>query len=191
VLSLRDCIRQASWALLIWPAMIAVSMNAYALAPASPLKEQVATVLGHDLGVSPAALENNLRVLAPFASLPLEAALHVVSIRRDFAPGMWIVRLDCTSRHDCLPFVALLRSEAKPPAMGSWPMVKATPGVASVVHGGDHVEVVAEGPGIKLRATGVCLDSGGLGQRIRVRNSSTHRVLVATVAGQKLVTVTP
>ena len=42
---------------------------------------------------------------------------------------------------------------------------------------------------MRLQVTAVCLQSGGLGDQIRVQNLATRRVLVATVAGKNLVRV--
>ncbi len=42
---------------------------------------------------------------------------------------------------------------------------------------------------MRLQARVVCLESGALGDAIRVRNLATHRVLLATVAGKDEVRV--
>ena len=42
---------------------------------------------------------------------------------------------------------------------------------------------------MRLKVMAVCLQSGGLGDQIRVRNLATQRVLLATVAGKNLVRV--
>ncbi len=164
----------------------------YALPPASALEQQVEAVIGRDLGVDPAILQEKVRVLAPFDSLPTETVLRVVSMKREFAPGTWVVRLDCRWRRDCLPFDALLHSpEANLVTPGASSGARPSSRAAPLAHSGDHVELLAELSGVRLRATAVCLESGALGDRIRVRNLSTHRVLVATVAGEKLLRVEP
>ena len=53
-----------------------------------------------------------------------------------------------------------------------------------LAHSGDHMLLVEERPGMRLQARVVCLESGALGDAIRVRNLATHRVLLATVAGK-------
>ncbi len=63
---------------------------------------------------------------------------------------------------------------------------QATPVVA-----GDEVRLrVQDGP-MRVEAHGIALESGGNGQRIRVRNSGSGEVLVASVAGKGLVEVAP
>ena len=56
-------------------------------------------------------------------------------------------------------------------------------------HAGDRVEIVEQLSGMNLRTRGVCLQPGAVGDRIRVRTLTTHRVLVATIAAPNLVKV--
>ena len=60
---------------------------------------------------------------------------------------------------------------------------------ALLARSGDHVQLVEELAGLRLQVKVVCLQSGALGERIRVQNPATHRVLLATIAGKDLVRV--
>ncbi len=60
---------------------------------------------------------------------------------------------------------------------------------APLAHSGDRMLLVEERPGMRLQARVVCLESGALGDAIRVRNLATHRVLLATIAGKNEVRV--
>jgi hypothetical protein len=179
----------------------AVAQIVWALPNPSPLQQQAAEAVVRDMRLESDSrlVGQNLEVLAPFTSLPAGAAIHVVSARAGFAAGTWILRLDCASRRDCLPFHAVLRM----PESDSLPrqqleLVTAKLSAiqrerqvipAALARRGAQVELIEELPGVRLRVTVVCLEAGGLGDRIRVENRTTHRVLLATVAGPDLVKV--
>jgi len=195
-------VRLARSLLVIVAGLAVVAQMAWALTSPSPLQQQVAEAVARDMKLDAESrlVEQNLQVLAPFTSLPASAALHVISARPGFAAGTWMLRLDCASRRDCLPFHALLRRPEGGRLLrpGGDPATAELPGIiqrdrqmnpATLARRGAQVELVEELPGVRLRATVVCLESGGLGERIRVQNRTTHRVLLATVAGPGLVKV--
>jgi hypothetical protein len=55
-----------------------------------------------------------------------------------------------------------------------------------LVHEGARAWLTVEGGGIRLRTEVICLESGGLGQRIRVRSLTGQRVFQAEIMGDKL-----
>ncbi|MFZ0311069.1 MAG: flagella basal body P-ring formation protein FlgA [Candidatus Korobacteraceae bacterium] len=187
--------------LLVLVALAAMAQMVWALPKPSPLQQQAAEAVVRDMKLESEStlVEQNLEVLAPFTSLPAGSALHVISARAGFTPGTWILRLDCALRRDCLPFHAVLRlpegERLLSPDGGSLtaklPTIPAgrVSGPGALVRRGAQMELVEELPGVRLRATVVCLESGGLGDRIRVENRDTHRVVLATVAGPELVLV--
>ena len=59
------------------------------------------------------------------------------------------------------------------------------------VRAGDHVQLVARLGGIEVRAAGVALGSGDDGARLRVRNSSSGRVIDAMVSAPGKVVALP
>jgi len=185
--------------------LMAAALAAHAAQPLAPIQRQAAEAVARDLKIGAASelIAQSLQVLAPFASLPEGTAMHVISARPDPASGAWLLRLDCVLRRDCLPFHVLLHlPEAEvagfrlPTTAG--PTAAAVPAaampgglVAPIARRGEQVEVVENLSGVRLRRKAVCLESGALGQRIRVRTGTTHRVLLATVAGRNMVKVEP
>ena len=198
--------RWAFLELLVTLALLAIAKVSVAAGPpvaanVSSLRDQVAAAVARDLrsGLTGETDGSNLQVLNPSLSLPPSSHLHVASVRAGYSPGSWLLRLDCSSRRDCLPFHVLLRASATdlrgnlgagltaklPGKGGPGQMQPKSP----VAHSGDHVLLVEERSGLRLKVMAVCLQSGGLGDEIRVRNLATHRVLLATVAGKDLVRV--
>ncbi len=80
-------------------------------ASVSGLRDKVAAAVARDV---PSRLPTtpdggNLQVLDPLLSLPSDVRLRVASVRAGYTPGTWVLRLECSSRRDCLPFDVLLR----------------------------------------------------------------------------------
>jgi Chaperone for flagella basal body P-ring formation len=188
---------------LVLMAMVDVCVAAEPVAPASisALRDKVAAAVARDVPSSLAATPDvgNLQVLDPSLSLPSDADLHVTSVRAGYPPGSWLLRVECASRRDCLPFHVVLRttraglresSGTGLPATESRNGLPSQPQLKSLVaRSGDHVLLVEERSGLRLKVAVVCLQSGGLGDQIRVRNLATQRVVVATVARKNLVRV--
>lgn len=174
-----------------------------ALSNANAVQQQAARAVARALRIdaSPEQIERNLQLLGCPPSLPPGSVLHLVSARAGFTPGTWLLRLDCSSRRDCLPFHALLRADIglRSASADEWTaaalaMAQRSPGKpessdALLARSGDHVQLVEELAGLRLQVKVVCLQSGALGERIRVQNPATHRVLLATIAGKDLVRV--
>jgi flagella basal body P-ring formation protein FlgA len=51
--------------------------------------------------------------------------------------------------------------------------------------------MVLESPGMALSAIGVALESGGLGETIRVQNPTSHAVVVGEITGAGTISVAP
>lgn len=64
-------------------------------------------------------------------------------------------------------------------------------GKPNVIKRGAEITIVAADELLDVRVGGVALASGGIGDRIRVRNASSKRELDAVVVGEGLVQVTP
>jgi Chaperone for flagella basal body P-ring formation len=131
--------------------------------------------------------------------LPAGTRVHVLSRRKLASWQATLVRLACDDQHACLPFYAVVGEDTLPvDGLGLVPFdLPREPHPGSVQmpvrthHAGDRVEIVEEFSGLKLRAKGVCLQSGSMGDRIRVRTLLNHHVLVAKVAGAGEVQVEP
>ena len=174
---------------------------AMAQSPSSSLQRKVAAAVARDLQFGSEQQGGQLQILAPPAmSPPAGAKLHVVSVRAGFSPGSWLVRMACTARSDCLPFHVMLRStgaEVRNPVgdpLSAAVQPRNSPARVKQVRvplarSGDRMLLVEERPGLRLQARVVCLESGALGDVIRVRNLATHRVLLATIAGKDEVRV--
>lgn len=165
-----------------------------ALAETPGLQAQVARAVAHDLGIevpgSSARLE--LQILGPEVRLPGQARLHVEAVHDLPGGGVYLLRMECGSRLECLPFEVVLRSHGDEtgstlvsPAKSS-PVSSGNRATAPLVRAGQRVQLAEEVSGMRLSAVAVCLQSGGIGQRIRVRNVSSGRVVLARVraAGQ-------
>ncbi len=190
----------------LWLLAIALAAGRCTLAqtqaPTVEQKAAAAVARGLHLDAGLQQIEKDLQLLGAPASLPVGAGLHLISARPGFTPGTWLLRLDCVWRRDCLPFHALLRVSdigvPVPPRLqpvSAWltvvPKSPSQPGpsVVLLARSGDRVNLVEELSGMRLRVQAVCLQSGALGDRIRVQNLATHRILLATIAGQNLVRV--
>lgn len=143
-----------------------------------------------------------LEILPRGLQLPEHAKLRAVSSQPGFEPETWLIRMDCIERRDCLPFHVLVHSAARefarldnrtaPSSASSFDHRSAKlhgNDPLALAHSGDHVVVVQELPGMRLQARAVCLQSGRLGDTILVRNLTSHRVLLATIAGKTEVRV--
>jgi flagellar basal body P-ring formation chaperone FlgA len=123
--------------------------------------------------------------------LPPNTRVHVVS--RQSAPGSRsvLLRLACDDSRDCLPFYAVIEgtTHASAAQAVSFARPSFAPAAKPLLRLGDRVEIVEQLSGLHLRARGVCLQPGSIGNRIRVRTLTTHRVLLATVAAPALVKV--
>lgn len=64
-------------------------------------------------------------------------------------------------------------------------------GKPNVIKRGAEITIMAADELLDVRVGGVALASGGIGERIRVRNASSKRELDAVVVGEGLVQVTP
>lgn len=183
----------------------AAGVPAMECATALAVREKAAVAIGRDLkpGLAGEA-GSNLQLLDPALSLPSDARLQVASVRVGYSPGTWLLRLECSSRRECLPFHVLLHapdvnlldgftgnSASHVSGKGRLRPALARPKQlrSPVARSGDRVLLVEELSGMRLKVSAVCLESGGLGDEIRVRNVATRRVVLATVAGKDLVRV--
>ncbi len=54
---------------------------------------------------------------------------------------------------------------------------------AKMINRGEKVVIVAEGPGLNIRTTGIAVNDGAYGELIRVKNSSTEKVVEGRITG--------
>ena len=159
------------------------------LAQSEDLQTRVARAVTRDLGISLQAASPNLvlQILGPEVRVPHEARLQVTSVHAVAQADDWLLRLECGSRLECLPFEVLLRTRGQPPSTPPGIPAMSAPAVpvndipAPLVRAGQRVRLAEEVSGMRLSVTAVCLQAGGIGQRIRVRNLSSGRVVLARV----------
>jgi len=151
--------------------------------------------VARDLGLeADVARGLHLQLLTPGLSLSHDVRLRVADVRSGGTPDLWLLRMECGSRSDCMPFEVALRYR---PAAPGGPLVRsqqkqpsaATEAHAPLVKPGQKVRLAEEVSGMRLSAPGICLQAGSLGQRIRVRNAASGRVVLARVSGSSNVMV--
>ena len=161
------------------------------------LQAEVERAAARDLGINLQDLKGrlDLQILGSEVLVPEQARLHVNTVHPVSEAGPWLLRMECSSRVECLPFEVVLRTHDEaaarllPTRAGS---ASASPGNAigsAVVHAGQRVQLAEEVSGIHLSASAVCMQAGSMGQRIRVRNVSSGRVVLARVRAAGKVSV--
>ena len=163
-----------------------IPLGAQSARAENPASEQA---VARALNLEASAVDGRLQILR--SPLPAGARVHLLSVEK--APGSrgLLARMACDDRSQCLPFYALVsgtRLHSLAPPDSASPAAP-IPTVKPPLRAGDRVEILEELSGLRLRTAGVCLQPGSVGDRIRVRTLSTHRVLVATVAAPNLVKV--
>lgn len=164
-------------------------------------EQQVELAIARDLNLDLTLVMQRIQWLAPLGQLPPN--MRIVSAKRDPFGSGWLVRIGGERSSHSLPFSVLLRTPDLDLAATARPAVTVSEGTsanlaavsknerygAPLVHKGEKVELVGQFGQVKLAFEALCLEPGALGDRIRVRNRSSHRVLVATVVGPSMVRV--
>ena len=152
------------------------------------LRSRVERTIARELGwkMPQSGMQLRLRVLAPELQLPEQARLHVAAVHAAGGAGTWLLRLECSRRVECLPFEVRLqmRGQDNRSIPGAATDSLAEPGnslAPPVVRAGQRVLLSEEASGMHLSAPAICLQAGRLGQRIRVRNVASGRVVLARV----------
>ena len=194
--SVRTVANCAAWLVVGLCVSLPAADIPHAAIPPAGRRQQVVLAVARDLNLDPRLVEEKLQLLSLPHELPSET--RVVSAKRDLFRGGWLIRLDSRPSQSALPFDVVLNAPEIDLAASARPSVAVSAGTldkaaaphdAAVVHKGEKVELVEEFGPVKLVARAVCLDAGAVGDRVRVRNTSSHRIVTATVAGPKLVGV--
>ncbi len=110
-------------------------------------------------------------VTAPkFPHPAAEAGLRITGLRYDAMLRRSIVRMECTPRSGCLPF--LVEVEGRLPE---------TQHLKFAVRAGEHRPLIAEVNGVRVQRTVTCLQPGRAGEWIRVRPVGGDHVIRAQV----------
>ena len=196
MLDVRISCHRAAWLLIgICGAAFAAERPATAPAPLTS-RTQVVLSVARDLHLPVEFVAERLQLLGRLPEPGLE--IRVISARQEPFGGEWVLRLACEPSCHSLPFdvllnapklnlahsagggVAVVGMSAKTPAS-----LSAGQHGPRLVHKGEKVQLVGQFGDVKLVFHAVCLEGGTLGDRVRVRNASGRRVLVATVVAPK------
>ena len=186
----QRCCRVLLFAVLTVPVVHATN-------PSAALQEKTVEAIARAMHLTPTPeLTSAVHLLRPVSPFPDGTDLRVMAVIPAGARDGWFVRLGCERRRDCIPYFALLHASGETTFREHQGLRSAQPNDAPRLpkedvqeRVGDRVEVVEEVSGIHFKAHAVCLQAGSLGDRIRVRNLATRRVLTGTIAGESLVRV--
>ena len=152
------------------------------------MPSQIAYVVARDLGwnLQDSSVPTTIRVLAPDLRLPPDAQVHVAAVFPSRTNGTWLLRMECSRRVECLPFGVALQGlgQMSPPVRAASEHFSAAADkglLPLVVRAGQRVNLAEEISGMRLSVPAICLQAGRAGQRIRVRNLSSRRVVLARV----------
>jgi hypothetical protein len=177
---------------LLWIMMPAMALAAWAAPPRHPITAQQ---------VSSALNAAGLQVTASQITLPgaivattAEPVLRTQSIQ-PMPDHSTVVRIECENSSECLPFfVKLHLGQNRDQAAVSAPMDQPLPaGIgqlssrrSALVHSGSRATLLLEGQHVQIRIPVVCIENGGLGQKVRVRGAENRQVYVAEVVDAAL-----
>ncbi len=174
--------------------VLVFAASAWPQSPPRATEARVIQAIARDLGIDMHEPVSRWRIELPASALriPDAARLFVAGVHAVPAAKAWLLRLECGSRVECLPFEVVLRVPGAASGAQFVPQESkrsATPAdklTTPLVRSGQKVRLAEELSGMRLSAPAVCLQAGSLGQKIRVRNVSSGRVVLARVraAGQ-------
>ncbi len=154
-------------------ALVPLSLSETNAAQTNSLQQHIAGALAV-AGIS--VHESQIDVLAGVANAGENANLTVVTASK--GTGSTIrVKLRCRDNRECLPFYVLVRGVDRKIASLSaarlMPAIEEAP-VQNIVRGGEHATLILESPDSRMSLPVICLQSGTMGQKIRV-SSPDHR----------------
>ena len=181
------------------PLIIALALlggcDLFAQLTGAALQSQVEHTIVRELGWKSHDPDTQLRIqiLAPEVRLPDTARLHVAAVHPFGAAGTWLLRMECGRRVECVPFEVRLQmrgGDGSPVGVGSPHAARDGDSLSPpLVRAGQRVQLSEETSAMHLSAPAICLQAGGMGQKIRVRNVSSGRVVLARVRAAGMVTV--
>lgn len=118
--------------------------------------------------------------------------LAVQSLEKWGSDGV-MVRLQCQSREECLPFIVRLQLKAGDPrpvlTASAQPAAEQEPAkraAQATVRSGSPAVLVLEGPHVQIRVSVVCLEAGTIGQTIRATDPEHKQVYTGQVIADGL-----
>jgi hypothetical protein len=148
-------------------------------------RDQVANAIdGAGLQVS----AGQVTLLSNIVSATGKPALKVESIQK-WGDRKMMVRLECASPGECLPFIVAVRlsgaaQERLALAPQSEPVsFSAKPRESDTIRAGSTAVLFLEGPHVHIQLSVVCLENGSIGQRIRVATRDRRLTFIAEILG--------
>jgi hypothetical protein len=181
---MRKRTSKLAWTVLTFAALIpaAVSQPVVARIPGSIQAGSVQQVVDALALAGVMVAPDQIEFLSGIRSAKESASIQVVSTSNSSA-GMVKVKLRCQDNHECLPFYVLVHSLDKL-NVGSARLktvsAAETDVPQNIIRGGEHATLILESPDSRMSLPVICLQSGNVGQTIRVA-SPDHRQLFDAV----------
>ncbi len=172
-------INKLAWAVLAFVSVMPAVSQTGAAAPSSLAQRVVDALALTGITVGPRQIE----FLSGTHRARESEGVRVVSVT-DSTAGTAKVKLRCPDNHDCLPFYVLVHSLTGASLRSTKlqaPPISAANAPQNVVRGGDRATLVLESPDSRLSFPVICLQSGMLGQKIRVASPDRRQVFDAEV----------
>ena len=162
-------------------------------APATyPVKADQVAASANKMGleISP----GQVTMLTDVVTTTTTPSLKVRSIERQDKQGM-LVRMECESRDQCLPFIVSIRADSA----NDMPVIPSSRSLAvlgtpsrsvspqPVIRTGSPVTLLLDSDRVHIRIPVVCLENGATGQTIRVKSKDHHLIYTAQVIDGTLV----
>lgn len=135
-----------------------------------------------------------------YVPVSIQSRIHVWALRHPEDAGARLTKADLVSETRLVSGVAagyvtnlaLLQRSALRHPMPAGAVLHSSDLLANfMVHQGEQVTLVASIDGIRVRANGVALQAGRYGERIRVQNPTSKKVVQGKVASAHVVEVSP
>lgn len=166
-------------------------------AAAAPARNPITTAqIADAIGASGAKVTpQQVTLLAEVVATTANPALRVQSVER-WGDGRMMVRLECASSDQCLPFLVAVRLTNETEARPLLANAGRSPGAVShakpassvyVLRNGSPAILVLDGEHMHIQLTVICLENGAVGQTVRVTSSDHLRTYTAEVVNGTVV----
>lgn len=131
---------------------------------------------------------NQITLLTDVVATSNAPRLRVRSIEKS-ADHALMVRLECESSDQCIPFYARIRGAENNGTAISLPLLQvpdASQPKAPQVKKGSSAILLLDGEHVHVRLSVICLENGALGQKIRVAAGDPRQIFLAEVVNQNM-----
>ncbi len=170
-----------------WPVLTLIALVSFARSQTSVARDVISARRVADVMVSAGIPVNPGQIdLLGVVSTGESASLQVVSVT-DRTAGSVKVKLRCRNNQECLPFYVLVHGIEIPKASAAKTDVASelkTTAPPDIIHGGDRATLILESGDARLSLPVICLQSGTLGQTIRVASPDRREYFDAEVVAK-------